>query len=162
MAFFGVYYTKIAVIKSFLSLKKYFNISKSLRMIEMKNSDLTLFQSIIEFMRLHENFYIFISNFKRYQISEFKNTHETIKYSEDGECYHYQNRLINVDFILRNSHFSFIYKSASIENIPLRMDAEQAVVVVQNMIEFVVFMQDDVDNGVSVKDHLLMQMMLKT
>lgn len=128
----------------------------------MNNSDLILFQTIIEFMGLDRNFNAFINNLKKYQVSEFKNTHETIQYFDNNEGYHYQNRLIDIDFILRDSHFSFIYKNASIENIPLRMDAEKAVVIIEYMIKFVIFMKDNVDNDVCVKDHLLIQLMLKT
>lgn len=128
----------------------------------MRSSDLTLFRTIVEFIGLADNFNIFINNFKRNNVSEFRNTHETIRYSEDSERYHYQNRLIDVDFIIYESHFSFIYKNASIENIALRMDAEQSVIVIQDMIKFVVFMTDNVDDELYVKEHLLMQLMLKT
>lgn len=128
----------------------------------MQSSDLTLFRTIVEFIGLDENFNIFINNLKKNNVSEFRNTHETIKYSEDSERYHYQNRLLDVDFIIYASHFSFIYKNASIENIPLRIDADQAVVVIEDMIKFVVFMKDNVDDDVSVKDYLFMQLMLKT
>jgi hypothetical protein len=118
------------------------------------------FKFAVELIGFDDLYDKFINNSNPNGISCLELENLYIGYSPFSLRYHFQERSLDIDIVIKNKYFLFSYAGTTIENLLLSPDMILNKMVIKSMIENIIRMRDTINEDVSIKDHLILRSMM--